>query len=110
MNLFTAAAVGLGLVLAPIAAPIAAHAIPMACEHRGMAHVERHGGTVKDREYHLTRGERVSCEPEDDTDPHPVETPTAPRTYVPVPVETEEDNDDHHWHIGRDRHRWWRND
>lgn len=108
MNLFAATAVGLGLVLAPITVPTAT-ASPL-CEHRGMAHVERHGGTVKDREYHLTRGERVSCEPEDDTDPHPVETPTPPTRYVPVPVQTEEDNDDHHWHIGRDRHKWWRND
>lgn len=108
MKLLAATAIGLGLVLAPVAAPIAAHAIPLGCEHRGMAHVEKHGGTVKDREYHLARGERVTCE-EKDSHPHPSVTPPAPRTYVPVPVQDEEEEDDHHWHVGR-KNKWWRND
>ncbi|SKM98233.1 Uncharacterised protein [Mycobacteroides abscessus subsp. massiliense] len=109
MRLLTHTAIGLGLALTPFASPIAAHAIPLTCEHRGVDHVERHGGTVKDREYHLARGERVSCEPED-KHPHPSVTPTAPTTYVPVPVQTEEDEDDddhHHWHR---KNKWWRDD
>lgn len=105
MKLLTAAAIGLGLFLTPIPTVSAS---PL-CEHRGIAHVERHGGTIADREYHLARGERVSCEPED-TDPHPVVTPSAPTTYVPVPQESEDDDGGIRWHIGRDRHRWWRDD
>lgn len=108
MKLLAATAIGLGLVLAPVATPIAAHAIPLGCEHRGLDHVERFGGTVKDREYHLARGERVTCE-EKDSHPHPSVTPPAPRTYVPVPVQDEEEEDDHHWHIGR-KNKWWRDD
>lgn len=90
MNLITATAIGLGLALAPLAAPIAAHAIPLTCEHRGITHVERHGGTVKDREYHLARGERVSCEADE--------------------PESKRYDRDRNWHIGQDKHRWWRND
>lgn len=105
MRALIAAAIGLGLFLTPIPTVSAS---PL-CKHRGIAHVQRHGGTIADREYHLARGERVSCEPED-TDPHPVVTPTAPTTYVPVPVQTEEDEDDddhHHWHR---KNKWWKDD
>ncbi|WP_436971802.1 DUF7199 family protein [Mycobacteroides abscessus] len=105
MNPLTTTAIALGVFIAPCVIPVTAHAFPSACEHRGRDHVERHGGTVKDREYHLARGERVSCEPED-TEPHPSVTPT----YVPVPVQDEEDEDDddhHRWHR---KNKWWRDD
>ncbi|SKD59730.1 Uncharacterised protein [Mycobacteroides abscessus subsp. massiliense] len=109
MRLLTHTAIGLGLVLAPFATPIAAHAIPLTCEHRGTAHVERHGGIDNDNAYHVSRGELPNCD-KGDADSHPVVTPTAPTTYVPVPVQTEEDEDDddhHHWHR---KNKWWRDD
>lgn len=83
VNLITATAIGLGLVLAPFASPIAAHAIPLTCEHRGTTHVERHGGIDNDNAYHVSRGELPNCD-KGDADPHPVVTPTAPTTYVLV--------------------------
>ncbi|WP_457214051.1 DUF7199 family protein [Mycobacteroides abscessus] len=112
MRLLTHTAIGLGLALTPFASPIVAHAIPLTCEHRGTAHVERHGGIDNDNAYHVSRGELPNCD-KSDADPHPVVTPTAPTaptTYVPVPVQTEEDEDDddhHHWHR---KNKWWRDD
>lgn len=76
------------------------------CEHRGMEHIQRHGGKLEDDRFHIAHGERVTCDGADGArdhrgDDHPEER-REPAGH-----------DDHHnddGHLGRDKHRWWRND
>ena len=35
------------------------------CEHRGMKHIERHGGKLVDDQYHRSHHERPTCDPDD---------------------------------------------
>lgn len=102
--------VTLGIVLAVagvLASPGQAMALPGTCEHRGVGHIERHGGKLTDDAYHRSNGERITCDQEGD-DHHSSQTPTPTTRYVPVPSQEEDDNDG--WHLGRNKHRWWRND
>jgi hypothetical protein len=41
-------------------------AIPGTCEHRGGDHIGRHGGKLEDDRFHLSRGERVTCDGDTD--------------------------------------------
>lgn len=90
-----------------LASPGQAMALPGTCEHRGIGHIERHGGKLVDDAYHRSNGERITCDWEDE-DSHTPQTTTPTTRYVPVPREQEEDDDN--WHWGRNKHRWWRND
>lgn len=91
-----------------LASPGQAMALPGTCEHRGIGHIERHGGKLADDAYHRSNGERITCDWEDEDDHHAPQTATPTTRYVPVPREQEEDDDS--WHWGRNKHRWWRND
>lgn len=81
------------LVLAP-----SANAGPL-CEHRGGAHIERHGGKLEDDRFHLANGERVTCSDDRGSEN---KSSSGERAF-------ERDNSKgHRW--GRDNHKWWRND
>jgi hypothetical protein len=48
-----------------LSTPHHAHA-GVLCEHRGGAHIERHGGKLEDDRFHISRGERVTCDGDTD--------------------------------------------
>ncbi|UJD20917.1 hypothetical protein SEA_ZIMMER_79 [Mycobacterium phage Zimmer] len=52
----------LAVAILVLAGAPAAHAGPL-CEARGQAHIDKHGGLLKDSADHVARGERPTCDP-----------------------------------------------
>lgn len=84
-----------------------AHAVPAACDHREPGHIGRHGGQLEDNRFHLARGERVTCSDEKPDEHRREERHDAGEHHDDG--EQHQDSD-HLPHLGRDKHRWWRND
>jgi hypothetical protein len=68
------------LALVGLPAPDASAA--PSCEHREAGHVDKHGGKLEDDRFHLSRGERVTCDGDSD---HSNDKREEPREAAVVP-------------------------
>lgn len=99
MNRAVIAAVCLSAGLsAGLATPVAhADDLGLTCEHRGLDHIQRHGGKTEDDLYHRLHGEQVTCdgkdEPRGDYDPYEKHDP---KLHADLPDEHDNDKDNKH--------------
>jgi hypothetical protein len=90
----------IGILAVSCNAPAEASAAPL-CEHRGGAHIERHGGKAEDDRWHRAHGERVTCDKDKGNED---KAPTEVHEKVDAPRDRKDDDKDDRTIPRRDHH------
>lgn len=69
-----AMALAIGFAAVSCNAGPAAHADTLTCEHRGLAHIDKHGGKTEDDAWHRLHHQRLTCAGDDDKGDKPGDT------------------------------------